>query len=282
MGDDFWAKYVRINIEPMSQIIDNYNDNLRRYYNTIFEAIYSNTDDNFRKLQEYINVKIEFYRRFADSEIQFLASAFLSQSVALEEAANLIARTRYGNNTVTTNRMKLDIQRVALDVRHTMTKFIESHLDSVNELISRMKDGITTKVQIQKGEALTELEKNGEDFKVSMDNFKISLKEELDSVVRRVVNHGEGFVTLKNFTDHILRGRWVEQFRRMLSRLKDAETLFFKRLIDLQDVETTAFQNPDIAGRLGYANLRSITLLNYFYILVDNIIQNRGVPVEEN
>ena len=282
MGDDFWAKYVTINIESVSQIIDNYNDNFWRYYNTIYQAICSNTDYNFMKLQEYINDKIEFYRRFTNNEIQFVAVTFVSQSVALEEAAILIARTRYGDNTVTTNRIKLDIQREALDVRDIMTRFIESHLDSVNELLSRMKDGMTTEVQIERGEVLTDLAENGDKFQVSLDNFKMSLKEKLDNVVRRVVNHGEGIVTLKNFTDHILGVKWVEQFRLVLSGLAEAETLFFKSLIDLQEVETTAFQDPDIAGKLSFVNLKSFTLLNYFYFTVDNIIQNRGVPVEEN
>ena len=277
MGDNFWAQFIRMKIESINKIIDNNNNDMLSYFRTTFDCIRSATDENFRNLQGSIDEKIEFYRRLITIETEQMAVAFVSQSVALEEAANMIAQIRYGDDTETTDRKKLDIQREALDSRNTMTQYVEGRKDIFSKDLSSMKNTITTELETKKEVVSTDLAGAEEAFKVSMENFSKSVKEEFDSLIAKFGNqsgHREDIDSIKNFTEEILGRKWIEQFSLLLSYLDNAETVFYENIVQIQDVQSRTFQDSQMCLKLRFSHMTSFTFLNNFFVTADNIVNN--------
>ena len=281
MGD-FWAQFIMMKVESINQIIDNINNGMLSYFKTTFEGIRSATDENFKNLQGSVDENIEFYRRFITTETEKLAASFISQSVALEEdAAISIAQIEHGDNSETSNRMKLKIHRKALDFQNRMTQYIESHRDSLYEDLATLKNGITVEIQTKKQDVSTNQTVTKATFEVSMNIFTQSAKEELDSLFRRFGNQAgrrEGLDSIKNFTDELLGKKWSDQFSLMLHYLDKAGNLIYENIIRIQDVQKRTFQNSQIFLKLRYAHTTSFTMFNNFFITVENIIHNHEVP----
>ena len=282
MGDNFWAQFIRMKIESINQIIDNINNSMLSYFRTTFEGIRSATDDNFRNLQGSVDENIEFYKRFITTETEKLAASFMSQSVALEEAAAILfAQIEHEDNSETLNRMKLKIRRKVISFQNRMTQYIERHRDSLYENLSTVKNVITIEIESKKVDVSTNQTVTKAAFEVSMNNFSESAKEKVDNLFRRFGNqagHREALDSIKNFTDEILGKKWIDQFSLLLHYLDKAEKLIYENIIRIQDVQNRAFQDSQIFLKLRHAHSTSFTYFKNFFITVENIIHNIEVP----